>query len=74
MISYPKLKCINIQYMANSIKLDYDNDPNSLVEQLNKTLSKTLDEVALIQTKLHTVQISMLWFMDEVKGCKQIMR
>ena len=43
-ISYCKLKGINIQHMANSIKLDYDNDLNSLVEQLDKALSKALDE------------------------------
>ena len=43
-ISYHKLKGINIQHMANSIKLDYDNDLNSLVEQPDKALSKTLDE------------------------------
>ena len=40
--------------MANSIKLDYDNDLSSLVEQLDKALSKALDEVAPIQTKVQT--------------------
>ena len=41
--------------MANSIKLDYDDDLDSVVEQLTKALSKALDEVAPIQTKLQTV-------------------
>ena len=54
-ISYYKLKGINIQHMANSIKLDYDNDLDSLVKQLGKALSKALNEVAPIQTKLQTV-------------------
>ena len=60
--------------MENSTKLDYDNDVKSLVEQLDKSLSKALDEVAPIQRKLQTVCKSILWFTDEVKGCKQFMR
>ena len=48
-IAYHKLKGISIQHMANSVKLDYDNDLNSLVEQPDKALSKALDEVAPIQ-------------------------
>ena len=50
--SYCKLKDINIQHMVNSIHLDYDDDLDGLVEQLDKALSKALDEVASIQTKL----------------------
>ena len=72
--SYHKLKGINIQHMVNSINLDYDNDLNSLVEQLDKALSKALDEVAPIQTKLQTICKLIPWFRDEVKGCKQFMR
>ena len=60
--------------MANSIKLDYNDDLDSLVEQLDKALSKALDEVAPIQTKLQTVHKLIPWFTDEVKECKQFMR
>ena len=60
--------------MENSIKLDYDNDLNSLVEQLGKALFKALDKVAPIQTKVQTVCKSILWFTDEVKGSRQFMR
>ena len=60
--------------MVNSVNLDYDDDLGGLVEQLDKALSKALDKVAPIQTKLQTVCKSVSWFRDEVKKCKQFMR
>ena len=68
------LKDINIQHMINSISLNYDGDLDGLVEQFDKALSKALDEVAPIQTKLQTVQKSIPWFTDEVEECKQFIR
>ena len=68
-ISYHKLKGINIQHMANSIKLNYDKDQESLVKQHDKALSKALDKVAPIQTKLQTVCKSILCFTDE---CEEV--
>ena len=73
-LSYRKLKDNNIQHMVNSINLDYDDDLDGLVEQFDKELSKALDEVSPIQTKLWTVHKSIPWFTDEVKECKQFMR
>ena len=67
-ILYCKLNGINIQHMANSIKQDYDNDLNSLVEQVHKALSMALDKAAPIQTKLQIVSKSIPWFTDKVKG------
>ena len=57
--------------MINSINLNYDDDLHGLVEQFAKALSKALDQVAPIQTKLQTVHKSIPWFTDEVNGCKQ---
>ena len=65
---------INIQNMINSFSITYVNDLDGLVEQFNKALSKALDEVAPIQTKLQTFMKSIPWFTDEVKECKQFMR
>ena len=73
-LSYHKPKDINIQHMVDSINLNCDDDLDGLVEQFDKALSKALDEVAPIQTKLQTVYRSMPWFTDEVKECKQFMR
>ena len=73
-LSYCKLKDINIQHTVNSNNLDYDDDLDGLVEQFDKALSKALDKVAPIQTKLQTVCKSIPWFTDEVKECKQSMR
>ena len=73
-LSYHKLKDINIQHMINSVSLNCDDDLDGLVEQFDKALSKALDEVAPIQTKLQTVWKSIPWFTDEVKECKQFMR
>ena len=73
-ISYHKLKDINIQNMINSFNIPYVDDLDGLVEQFDKALSKALDEVAAIQTKIPTVRKSMPWFTDEVKECKQFMR
>ena len=73
-ISYRKLKGINVEHNANSINLNYDKVLDSLLKQLDKALSKALDEVAPIQAKLQTVNKSILWFTDAVKGCKQFMR
>ena len=39
-LSYRKLKDINIQHMINSINLNYDDDLDGLVEQCDKALSK----------------------------------
>ena len=41
-LSYCKLKGINIQHVVNSINLDYDDDLDGLVEQLDKALSRPL--------------------------------
>ena len=73
-LSYHKLKDINFQHMINSISLNYDDDLDGLVEQFDKALSKALDEVAPIQTKLQRVWKTIPWFTDEVKECKQFMR
>ena len=73
-LSYCKLKDINIQHMINSINLTYDDDFDGLVEQFDTALSKALDKVAPIQTKLQTVCKSIPRFTDEVKECKQFMR
>ena len=64
-ILYCKLKDINIQSMINSFSTTYVDDLDGLVEQLNKALSKALDEVAPIQTKLQTIWKSIPWFTDE---------
>ena len=45
-LSYCKLKDINIQHMVNSINLGYDDDLDGLMEQFNKALPKALHEVA----------------------------
>ena len=73
-ISYCKLKDINIQNMVNSLSITYVDDLDGLVEQFDKALSKALDDVAPIQTKKQTVRKSIPWFTDEVKECKQFMR
>ena len=41
-LSYCKLKDINIQHMINSISLNYDDDLDGLVEQFDKALSRPL--------------------------------
>ena len=69
-LSYCKLKDINIQHMINSINLNYDDDLDGLVDQFDKALSEALDKDAPIQTKLQTVHKSIPWFTDEVKECK----
>ena len=73
-ISYHKLKDINIQHMINSLSVTYVDDLDGLVEWFDKALSKALDDVAPIQTKQQTVRKSIPWITDEVKECKQFMR
>ena len=73
-ISYHKLKDINIQNMINSLSVTYVDDLDGLVEQFDKALSKVLNDVAPIQTKQQTVRKSIPWFTDEVKEYKQFMR
>ena len=73
-LSYHKLKDINIQQMINSINLNYDDDLDGPVEQFDTALSKALDKVAPIQTKLQKAHKSIPWFTDEVKESKQFMR
>ena len=50
-ISYRKLKDINIQKMINSLTLTYVDNLDGLVDQFDKALSKALDDVVPIQTK-----------------------
>ena len=50
-ISYHKLKDINIQKMINPFTLTYVDNLDGLVDQFDKALSKALDDVAPIQTK-----------------------
>ena len=69
-ISYHKLKDINIQNMINSVTVTYIDNLDGLVEQFDKALSKALDDVAPIQTKQQTVRKSIPWFTDEVKEHK----
>ena len=73
-LSYCKLKDINIQNMINSVSINYGDDLDGLVDQFDNALSMALDEVAPIQTKLQTARKSIPWFTDEVKECKQFMR
>ena len=73
-ISYCKLKEINIQKMINSFTLTYVDNLDGLVDQFDKALSKALDDVAPIQTKQQTVRKSIPWFTDEVKEYEQFMR
>ena len=73
-ISYHKLKDINIHNMINSFSVTYVDDLDGLVEQFNKALSKALDDVAPIQTKQQTFRKSIPWFTHAVKECKQFMR
>ena len=73
-ISYCKLKDINIQNMINSVTVTYVDNLDGLVEQFDKALSKALDDVVPTQTKQQTVRKSIPWFMDEVKEHKQFMR
>ena len=73
-ISYHKLKDINIPKMINSFTLTYVDNLDGLVDQFNKALSKALDDVAPIQTKQQTVRKSIPWFTDEVKEHKQFTR
>ena len=53
-ISYCKLKDINIQNMINSVTVTYIDNLDGLVKQFNRALSKALDDVAPIQTKQQT--------------------
>ena len=53
-ISYCKLKDINIQNMINSFILTYIDNLDRLVDQFNKALSKAFDDVAPIQIKQQT--------------------
>ena len=60
-ISYCKLKDINIQNMINSFTITYIDNLDGLVDQFDKALSRALDDLAPTQTKQQTVRNSIPW-------------